>query len=88
MSITLEILHFLEVVCGTADIITDTLFHYLCDYAKLNLDKLPGGASDGASIMTGIHNGVMARIKAHLPHFISTHCSAHRLSSMHLKLVM
>ena len=70
----------LEVRCGTAEIITDTLFQYLNDHGKLRLENLAGGASDGASVMTGIHSGVMTRIKSQVPCFVATHCSAHRLS--------
>ena len=39
-----------------------------------------GFASDGASVMVGKTNGVAAKLKASLPHLISIHCIAHRLS--------
>ena len=40
--------------------------------------KLAGGSTDGASVMSGAHSGVIARIKQIVP--IATHCVAHRLA--------
>ena len=48
--------------------------------SSLDQDKLAGGASDGASVMTGPINGVVACIKVKVPLFLATHCVAHRLS--------
>ena len=42
-------------------------------------NKTVGMSTDGASVMTGIRNGVVTKIKADVPHLISVHCIAHRL---------
>jgi len=45
----------------------------------LDLDKFVGFGSDGASVMTGIRNGVAARLKDKVnPFILSIHCVAHR----------
>ena len=46
----------------------------------LDIQEMAGGACDGASVMLGVHNGVVSRLKAMVSHFIHTHCAAHRLS--------
>ena len=46
----------------------------------LDSQIMAGGACDGTSVMLGVHNGVVSRLKAKVPHFIHTHCGAHRLS--------
>ena len=75
-------LKLLEVNQGTADVLTDTVISYLSSKAPVTLDinKLAGGATDGASVMVGSETGVVTRIKTKVPAFIATHCSAHRLS--------
>ena len=75
-------LKLLEVNHGTADVITDAMMTYLTSSAPVVLDinKLAGGATDGASVMVGCETGVVTRIKNKVPTFIATHCSAHRLS--------
>jgi hypothetical protein len=44
----------------------------------LDLQKLVAIATDGASCMTGVHQGVVARLRILVPHLIGTHCIAHR----------
>ena len=73
-------LKLLELQDGTAEAITETLLQYLTT-SGLDLQCLVGGASDGASVMVGCHEGVMTKLKeAAAPGFVSTHCAAHRLS--------
>ncbi|MCO5572369.1 hypothetical protein L7F22_026122 [Adiantum nelumboides] len=58
-----------------------SLFDALVSYLKLvelPLEKLVGIATDGATVMTGQHNGLVTRLKEKVPHIISFHCIAHR----------
>ena len=75
-------LKLLEIIHGTADVITEAVISYLTSKAPVTLDisKLSGGATDGASVMVGCEHGVVTIIKQVVPTFIATHCSAHRLS--------
>ena len=50
---------------------TDTLVHYITS-SGLDLSHLAGGSSDGAAVMVGSKGGVMTRLKALVPLFIST----------------
>ena len=72
----------LEISQGTAEVITDSVVNYLCHTspAPLHLMKLAGGSTDGASVMSGIHGGVVAHLKQLIPQFLATRCVAHRLS--------
>lgn len=73
-------LKMLEIPQGSADSITQAILHYISN-SQLDLQKMAGGASDGASVMMGRVNGVMAQLKGIVPFFIATHCAAHHLSS-------
>lgn len=72
----------LEVKDGTAQTITDVLLHCFTAAAPVALDvaQLARGASDRSSVIVGPLSGVMTRIKAEVPLFISTHSAAHHLS--------
>lgn len=50
------------------------------DKCSIPLSCLVGFGSDGASVMTGKHSGVAARIKAKQTILTSTHCIAHCLA--------
>ena len=69
-------------VHATADVVTSLITHYLEDHAAPapGLCQLAGASCDGASVMMGPENGVMARLKMKVPDLIVTHCSAHRLA--------
>ena len=72
-------LHFLEninVRDGKAETIT-TAVNLLME--RINLSKMTGFGSDGASVITGKSNGVSKRIKDDSPFLVSIHCMAHRL---------
>ena len=61
----------------------ETLFQVLCSkLTELGLDvtKVGGMASDGASVMLGRNNGVAAKLKAIVPSVIVVHCICHRLA--------
>ena len=56
---------------------------HIQDYAAqmgLDMRKIRGIGTDGASTMIGKHNGVVTRLKAITPTAISVHCAAHRLN--------
>ena len=68
-----------ELTNGRAETIEEALMTYL-DKCSIPLSHLVGFGSDEASVMTGKHSGVAARIKAKQPILTSTHCIAHRLA--------
>jgi len=43
-----------------------------------DLLKLVTIATDGTTCMTGVYQGVVARLRDLIPHLIGTHCIAHR----------
>ena len=45
---------------------------------RLDLKKLVAIATDGAPCMTGVHQGVVARLRVLVLHLVGTHCIAHR----------
>ena len=77
----LKLLDMSQYVHATAENIVDCLTKYL-DTASPSPSsrKLAGASSDGASVMLGEENGVMARLKAKVPGLIVTHCAAHRVA--------
>ncbi|XP_061192620.1 uncharacterized protein C17orf113-like [Saccostrea echinata] len=44
----------------------------------LDVSKLVGVGTDGASVMTGRKNGVIVRLKEYSPALVGIHCAAHR----------
>ena len=81
-SIMVKFLKLLEMSQGTADVICETVINYLSVIAPVvfDLQKMAGGATNGASVMVGSRTGVVTRIKDMVTKFISTHCSVHQLS--------
>ena len=66
--------------CGAnAEVITDHILDTLkeCDLEVRNLKSF---VSDGASVMTGEHNGVAARLKRVNKVLLNFHCICHRLA--------
>lgn len=60
-----------------------TITNRICEYvasAGLDMAKMRGIGTDGASTMMGRHSGVVARLKTITPSAISVHCAAHRLN--------
>ncbi|CAI7837561.1 unnamed protein product [Closterium sp. NIES-53] len=58
-----------------------SLFEVLMNHlrsAGVDVSKLVGISTDGASVMTGKDNGLVAWIREHAPHLFSCHCIAHR----------
>ena len=60
-----------------ADAVYATLRQQLSGYG---LDVSFTVGSDGASVMTGKHNGVGAKLKRDVGHVFAIHCVAHRLA--------
>ena len=48
--------------------------------AKLEISKLKGIGTDGASTMIGCKNGVVTHLKSLVPSAIRVHCAAHQLN--------
>ncbi len=64
---------------ANADSVSQCLKDTLSEHG-LQLSNCIGLGSDGASVMTGAHNGVSAQLKLMQPALISIHCVAHRLA--------
>ena len=62
-----------------ADAVYATLRRQLSGYG-LDVSFTVGFGSDGASVMTGKHNGVGAKLKRDVGHVFAIHCVAHRLA--------
>ena len=62
-----------------ADAVYATLRRQLFGYG-LDVSFIVGFGSDGASVMTGKHNGVGAKLKRDVGHVFAIHCVAHRLA--------
>jgi len=68
---------------STISVNAETIARRLCQFmddSKLDKEKLRGIGTDGASIMMGCHNGVVAHLKAVTPSAIGVYCAAHRLN--------
>ena len=66
-----------EAVDGCAGTIMAVL-RKLCGDHQLNMDKLAAFGSDGAAVMMGNWNGVVAQLKQDVPWIIANHCVVHR----------
>lgn len=61
----------------------DTIFEKLIAFVRgegFDLTRWIGFGSDGASVMTGVWNGVAAKLKRMNPYMICTHCCSHRFA--------
>ena len=70
-----------QVGYGTASGIIDAIqraVKTLCDWSQFT-NKLVGLGSDGASVMLGKHNGVIALLQAMQPVVLTVHFSGHKL---------
>ena len=52
----------------------------ICDELQLDLQKLCGLGSDGASVMLDVCGGVSTLVKQQTPFLVANHCIAHRLA--------
>ena len=62
-----------------AEALTEAIVQYL-NQRKIDISKLSGLGSDGASVMVGKHNGVGVRMKCLNPFMLSNHRVAHKFA--------
>ena len=76
---------FLSAECITdpsgpnAEVLTESILGVLKEF-NLNINKMKSFVSDGATVMTGIHNGVVAMLKRVNNVMLNFHCICHRLA--------
>ncbi|GJP84549.1 hypothetical protein CLOP_g14608 [Closterium sp. NIES-67] len=62
--------------CDAASLQSVLLGHL--EGSGIELQKIAGISTDGASVMTGEKNGLVARLRLRIPHLVGCHCIAHR----------
>ena len=62
-----------------AEALTESILGVLKEF-DLNINKMKSFVGDGASVMTGIHNGVAVRLKRVNNVMLNFHCICHRLA--------
>ncbi|XP_070546167.1 uncharacterized protein C17orf113-like [Ptychodera flava] len=69
----------ITIPAGNAETVTAAIF---AELERRNIDsrKVIGLGSDGASVMTGRHNGVGVRMRRVNPYLTQVHCAAHRVA--------
>ena len=72
-------LQICELIDGKAETIVSKVCQ-VCDELQLDLQKLCGLGSDGASVMLGVRGGVSTLLKEQTPFLVANHCIAHRLA--------
>lgn len=72
-------LQICELIDGKAETIVSKVCQ-ICDELQLDLHKLCGLGSDGASVMLGVRGGVSTLLKQQTPFLVANHCIAHRLA--------
>jgi len=55
-----------------------TMCHYYSQNKGLDITKMVGIVTDGASVMTGKTGDVVKLLQGHSPPLIGVHCAAHR----------
>ena len=71
--------HIAEMKQCDATALTEAIIQYL-EGKQIDVSKVAGLGSDGASVMVGRHNGVGAMLKKLNPFMLSMHCVAHKLA--------
>lgn len=74
-----EFLGIRQLSVANAEAITSELLGMLRDMG-LDLSRLGGVSTDGASVMVGCKSGVVTRLRELCPGILATHCIAHRLA--------
>ncbi|XP_049575131.1 zinc finger protein 862-like [Syngnathus scovelli] len=67
----------IQLTACTAQDIVQAITQF-CSKHRLDMQRMVMIASDGASVMLGKHNGVVALLKRQIPHLTEQHCVAHR----------
>ncbi|GJP53769.1 hypothetical protein CLOM_g12912 [Closterium sp. NIES-68] len=62
--------------CDATSLLTLLLDHL--EATAVDLNKISGISTDGASVMTGANRGLVAQLRARVPHLVPCHCIAHR----------
>ena len=78
-SVRVELCANISIVDGKAETVYDSIIQWLQDNG-ININKVSGFGSDGASVMTGRLNGVGVKLKSINPRIIHIWCAAHRLA--------
>ncbi|CAI7783558.1 unnamed protein product [Closterium sp. NIES-53] len=76
-TVVTQFLTLITVDCCVTASLTSAVVQYLTAIG-VDLQKISGISTDGASVMTGKNNGVVARLRMRIPHLASIHCIAHR----------
>ena len=64
---------------GTAECVSKKIQEILQEW-NIDKEKIVGFGSDGASVMTGRHNGVRVRLQEDCHYLVHVHCIAHRVA--------
>jgi Domain of unknown function (DUF4371) len=72
-------LGFYELKDHSAEGMTDQVMNVLREM-NIDIEKCYGQGYDGASVMSGVYNGVQTRIKRIQPHAEYVHCASHNLN--------
>ena len=62
-----------------AEVLTESILGILKEFGS-NINNMKSFVSDGASVMTGIHNGVAAKLKQVNNVMLNLHCICHVLA--------
>ncbi|CAI7804630.1 unnamed protein product [Closterium sp. NIES-53] len=62
--------------CDAASLLAVFLSHLQA--LGIELGRIAGISTDGAGVMLGVKNGLVARLRSCIPHLVSSHCIAHR----------
>ncbi|XP_062594268.1 zinc finger protein 862-like, partial [Saccostrea cucullata] len=76
---SVDFLGIRQLSVANAEAISSELIGLLKDKG-LDLDRLAGVSTDGASVMVGCKSGVVTRLREMYPGILATHCIAHRLA--------
>ena len=72
-------LQICELIDGKVETIESKVCQ-VCDELQLDLQKLCGLGSDGASVMLGVRGGISTLLKEQTPFLVANYCIAHRLA--------
>ncbi|KAK3084326.1 hypothetical protein FSP39_011612 [Pinctada imbricata] len=78
-SLNTKLLENIEIITAKAD--AETITNLVLSELRckgLDIKKLVGIGTDGASVMTGRKNGVVQRLREQVPYLVGIHCAAHR----------
>ncbi|CAI7878160.1 unnamed protein product [Closterium sp. NIES-53] len=62
--------------CDASSLFTVLMSHL--DSVGVDINRVSGVGTDGASVMTGDKGGLVSRLRERVPHLVGCHCVAHR----------